>query len=136
MVHAQAPRQQQILRPHHVVIRVFGEIHAHGITGFRGFTMPDAVGQDDVVRRAVQELSGTEEPAGEGIRQESFAATAGAVQNQYGVHDLPGGIALRLADGEIVQLQFGKGFARREPEISRDPIAFRWIRINGRVRRG
>src|SRR6266850_6871420 len=130
MVHTQALGQQQVLCPHHVVIGVFRETHAHSIAGFAGLSKPDSVGQNDVMRRAVKQLPRPEKLVGESFSEESLAGAAGAMENEHGVYDLAGGVALRLADSGVVQSQFGESLAGAELEVLSDPVALSGNRVH------
>jgi hypothetical protein len=48
---------------------------------------------------------------------------AGAVEKQDGVVDVTGGVAVRRAEGEVVELELGKGFAGAEVEVVGDVVA-------------
>ncbi len=51
------------------------------------------------------------------------AGTARAMKDQHGIRDPPIGIADRLAEGRVMQAQFGQGFPRFEMEVVGDVVA-------------
>ena len=66
----------------------------------------------------VEELSGSEERAGEVVREEVAARSAGAMKDQHRVPNRAGSVVSRCPDGQIVQAQAGESFTRGEAEIA------------------
>jgi len=63
---------------------------------------------------------------------------AGAVKEKDGIVGVPGSVAVRLAEGEVVELQLGEGFARAETEVLDDvgavlsgPLGGSGLRVGG-----
>ena len=79
--------------------------------------MADVVGQDEVILLDVEHAAGDEEDIREDRVEQRGGVAAGAVQEQDGVIDMAGGIAVRGAEGEVMQLERGQGFARAELEV-------------------
>ena len=79
--------------------------------------MADVVGEDEEVFGDVEGLAGAEEDVGEDGVQERVGVAAGAVEEEDGVVDVAGGVAVRRAEGEVVELELGEGFAGAEAEV-------------------
>ena len=73
----------------HVVVAVARELHPQAVAGLGRLAVADAVGQDDVVLRDVEQLARAEELAGELRLQELRAAAARAVQHQDALRTTP-----------------------------------------------
>ena len=52
--------------------------------------------------------------------EEGAAVAAGAVQEEDGVVDVAGGVAMRRAEREVVEVELGQSFAGAEAEVVRD----------------
>ena len=87
--------------------------------------MADVVGEDEEVFGDVERLAGAEEDVGEDGIEERVGVAAGAVEEKDGVVDVAGGVAVRGAEGEVVELEFGEGFAGAEVEVVGDVVAGR-----------
>ncbi len=84
----------------------------------------------------VERLAGAEEDVGEGGIEERVGVAAGAVEQKDGVVDVAGRVAMRGAEGEVVELEFGEGFAGAEVEVAGDVVAGRaGVHRPGRGRR-
>ncbi len=57
---------------------------------------------------------------GELRREQRVGAASGAVEQKHCVIDATCGVAVGLAEGEVVELQFGEGFAAAEAEVLDD----------------
>ena len=68
MVYTQVFGHQAILGAHLIVICIVRELRAQAVGGFRGFSGADGVGKNDVVRRGIERLAGTEQFACEMLR--------------------------------------------------------------------
>src|SRR5580692_11185385 len=86
--------------------------------------MPDTVRKHDEIFIGIQKLTFLKQHAGESIVDETSAGTAGAMQNQYRVADVPRGILVRSAEKRVVHAHFRQGFAGGEMEIMEDKVAF------------
>jgi hypothetical protein len=95
------------------------------IAGFAGVAVADAVGQDDKEFRGVEELTRTEEAAGEERREEVSAAAGGAVHDEDGVSDLTGVIFDGLTKRGKVDIQLREGgLAALEGEVRYFIVSF------------
>src|SRR6266852_516858 len=121
-----------MLRPHHIVIGEFRKTHAQPVARLTGSSMADRVGQDNVMRGAVEQLSGPEKLSGECFFQKTVAGSPGTVQDQDSVHYFAAGISLGLADGGVMLPPFRKRLAARKLEVLDDPIALYGRRALGR----
>jgi len=115
----------------HVVIVVLRKVRAQAVTRLAGFSVADVVGKDDEVTRGVEKLSGTEEDVSKLWREELMSRAASAVKNQDGVSDLAGRVFLWLAEGRVMQAEFGEGLTRLEVEIVGDVVAFGGSGLSG-----
>jgi len=84
----------------------------------------DVVGQDDEVARGVEQLAGAKENVCKLRRKELASGASGTVQDQNGVGDIAAGVFFRLAEGCVVQAEFGQRLAGLEVEVMRDVVAF------------
>ena len=101
--------EHQVLAAHHVVVVVLREMHAQAVGGLGDFAVADVVGQDDEIfvrcraagrgRRARRRRAGF---------SSEWRVAAGAVQQQHGVVDVAGGVAVGRAESEVVELEFGR----------------------------
>src|SRR6266567_4117540 len=124
MVYAQAFLEQLVLRGDHVVVVVLRKVGVHAVARLARFSMTDVVGKDDEIATGVEELAGTEEDVGKLRSEKLVSRTAGAVQDQDGVRHFSVGIALGLAEGQVVQAEFGESFAGLEMEVAGEVITF------------
>jgi hypothetical protein len=124
MVYLQPINQQLMLRGHHVVVVVMRKSHMQSIAGFAGLPMPDPIRQDDVVARRVEQLARPKQHARELRRDELLARASGSVKHHDRVRNSAAGIALRRAEGRVVQPQAGQHFTGTEVKVLRDVIAF------------
>ena len=67
-----------------------------------------------------------------------MGVAAGAVEEKDAIIGVPGGVAVRLAEGEVVKLQLGEGFAGAEAEVLNDvsavlsgPLGGSGLRVGG-----
>src|SRR5713101_2067274 len=111
--------EETLLRQNHIAVFVMREARVQTVARLARLTVPDVVGKNDVVFFGIQQLAGAEELIGKPRVQESAAGSAGAVQDQYRV------VALKSADGRVVQAQLVQLFAAGEAEVLEDYIAFR-----------
>ena len=133
VVDVEAVEEHLVLRADHVVVVVVGELHAQAVGGFGGFALADVGGEDEEVFVDVEGLAGAEEDVGEDGIEEGVGVAAGAVEEKDGVVDVAGGVAVRGAEGEVVELEFGEGFAGAEVEVVGDVVAGR-AGVGGRGR--
>src|ERR1019366_9864173 len=125
--------QEQVLRPHHVVVRVLRKARAQAIARLARLAVADAVRKDDEVARGVEKLAGAEELSAERLGQKAGTGAARAVQDQDGVADDAGRVAPRRADRAVVQRELGQRLAGGEPKAVHHEIAFD---RRGKIRRG
>src|SRR5262249_42036712 len=110
-------------------------VRAQPVARLAGLAVADAVRQDDVVARCIQELARAEQNAAKSVGEKLRARAAGAVKHQHRVADDAALVALRLSQGCIVQLQLRKRLPALETKISNDEIALFRLWIICRVRR-
>ena len=79
--------------------------------------MADVVRQDEEIFGDVQRRAGAKEHVGEDGVQQRVGTAAGAVQQEDGVIDAPGRVAMNCSQGEVVQLELGQRFADAEAEV-------------------
>ena len=88
-------------------------------------TVADAIGKDDVVFAVVQKLAGPKKVTGEKRREEVVSAAGGTVHDEDGVGDFAVVVFDGLADGDIMDVQFGKvGLAALKGEVFDLEISF------------
>ena len=121
-VDPQALGHEQVLGRDHVGVAVLGEARVQAVARLRRLPVADAVGEDHVVLRHIERLTGPEQFAGELWLQELAAAATGAMQDQHRIGDVAAGVARRLADGRVVQTQLRQRRARREAEVASDVV--------------
>jgi len=97
--------QHGMLRLHLVDVAVMRETGLHAVRGLGGPTGADTIGKHHVIALYVQRLARLEQVVGEGRHQEALASAGGSMQQQHGVADLAGGVALRCAQRGVVQPQ-------------------------------
>jgi hypothetical protein len=90
------------------------------VGGLGGVALADVVGEDEEVLGDVEGLAGAEEDVGEDGVQEGVTVASGAVEQEDGVVYVALRVAVRLAEGEVVQGQFGEAFAGAELEVLDD----------------
>ncbi len=103
----------------HLVLRArpcrrsrMGEVRAEAVGGFGGFAVADVVGEDEEVLGDVEGLARAEEDVGEDGVEERVRVAAGAVEQEDGVVGVALGVAVRGAQGEVVEVEAGAGFRR------------------------
>jgi len=77
----------------------------------------DVVGEDEEVFGDVEGLAGAEENVGEDGIEKGVGVAAGAVEQEDGVIDLAGCVAVGRAQGQVMELELGQGFAGAEAEV-------------------
>src|SRR5271154_1968724 len=112
-----------MLGRNHVVIVIAGKVRVHALAGLRGASMANAVGQDDVVLRGVEQLAGLEEDVGELGAEELRSGAAGTVQDKHCVRHTTTGVALRLTERAVMEAEFVEGFSCAEFEVVSSVIA-------------
>src|SRR5262245_37769313 len=95
------------------------------VAGLRGFSMPDAVGKNDVVARRIEELARPEQFTRKNRREELMARAACSVQDQDGVGGTPMRVACGLSQRRVMKPQLRQRFARAKLEVLRDIVALR-----------
>ena len=94
------------------------------IAGLAGFAVADAVGKNQEIFVGVEQLAGTEERSGEDGLKKIVASAAGAVEDQDGVGGAAGGVLEGLAEGAVVEAEFGERLAGLEMEIVDGVVGF------------
>ena len=117
-------QQQRMLRGDHVRVGVLRKARVQAVAGFAGFSVSDPVRQYDEILVAVEQLTASEQHAGEMLVEQAAARAAGAVQDQHRIVDLAVRVAPRLAQHRVVQAQFRQHLAGCEMEIVQDVVAF------------
>ena len=112
--------EHHALAAHHVVVIVGGEVSMQPVRGLGALAVADVVGQDYEVFRNVLPLAGAEQHIGENGIQQRVRIAAGAMQQEDGVIDVAGSVALRRAEGEVVELELRQRLAGAEAEIGKD----------------
>src|SRR6266849_9747898 len=97
------------------------ELGAQAVARLGGFPKAAAelIGKNQVILRGVEQLAGAEEHAAEGGDEKNFAGAVRAVKNQDGVGDAAARIALRCANGRVVQANLRQRLAVGEFEVAR-----------------
>jgi hypothetical protein len=90
------------------------------VGGFGGVALADVGGEDEVILGDVEGLAGAEEDVGEDGVEEGVGVASGAVEEQDGVVYVAGGVAVRGAERDVLELEFGEGFACAELEVFDD----------------
>ncbi len=116
--------EQLILRTDHVVVRVFREARVQAVAWLTRLAVSDSVRENDEISGRVQQLSGTEQLAAEGLTEKRGACPACAVQNHHRVLNDTGSVAARRPECPVMQRQRRQRLAGPEPEVARDEIAF------------
>jgi len=86
--------------------------------------------------RGIEGLARPEELTAKVLAQEGAAASSGAMQNQHGIADMPGSIARRFADRDVVETELSQLLARVEQEIPCDPVLLYLVLIGRGLRLG
>ena len=113
VVDVEAFEEHGVLAGDHVVVVVLGEVHAEAVGGLGGLAVADVVGEDEEVFGDVEGLAGAEEDVGEDGIEERVGVAAGAVEEEDGVVDVAGGVAMGCAEGEVVEVELREGLAVR-----------------------
>src|SRR5580765_8771583 len=130
MFHFEAFDQQTLLRLNHVAIAVTGKFGAQPIARLARFTVPEIIGDDDIVPGGVEKLAFAEQFARK-FRSQKLATAAGSpMQNQNRVTN-DAILALRGAERPIMHPHFGKILSGLEMKVPNDKIAFSWRGIFG-----
>ena len=87
--------EQSMLRFHHVVVVVMRKAHVQPITRLARAAVADAVGENHVVARRVEQLSGSEQLTGKVARQKSAPGAGGSVEYQHRIAHSITCVALR-----------------------------------------
>ena len=123
VIDVEAVEEHGVLGDDHVVVVVLGEVHVEAVGGFGGLAVADVVGEDEEEFSDVEGLAGAEEDVGEDRIEERVSVAAGAVEEENGVVCVAGSVAVWGAEGEVVELEFGEGFAGAEAEVLDDVSA-------------
>jgi hypothetical protein len=79
--------------------------------------MTDVVGKDDEELGHVERLAGAKEDVRKDRAEERVGAPAGAMEEEYRVISVPLRVLMRLAESEVMELQFREAFAAAEAKI-------------------
>ncbi len=136
VIHAKATGQQSILRFDHVDVPVARKLRVQPVARFARFAVTDSVRKNDEKFCGIERLVFSEKFTGK-FRPDELGAAAGCpVHDQHCVGDFSLCIFVDLAEGPIMNLQFGQRFARGEFEITNCVIAFDRRRIIRRRKSG
>src|SRR6266478_2867525 len=113
-----------VLEGDHVRIFVAGEMRVQAVAGLTGFSVTDVVGKNQEIFVGVEQLAGAEERSGEDGLKKIAATSAGAVEDQDGVGGAAGGVLYWLAEGAVVEAEFGERLAGLEMEIVDGVVGF------------
>jgi len=129
VIDAEALRDQQVLGKDHVVVAVAGKLRVHAVARLRRPAATEAVGQDEVVLRGVEDLPGPEELSRERRVEEVLAGACRTVEQQDRVRHMAGAVALRSPERGVVQADLREYIAGLELEIACDEIGFLLVGI-------
>jgi len=117
VIYVEAFEEHDVLRGDHVVVVVLGELHVEGVGGLGGLAVADVVREDEKVFGDVEGLSGAEEDVGEDWVHQGVRVAAGAVEEEDGVVGVTIGSTMRLAEGDVVEVELFNGLAVLEVEV-------------------
>ncbi len=117
VIDVQALGEHDLLRANHVVVVVVGEVHVQAVGGLGRLAMTDVVGEDEEVLRDVEGFAGAEEDVGEDGVEERVGVAAGAVEEEDGVVGVALRVAVRCAEGEVMEVEPPEGFTGLEVEV-------------------
>jgi len=106
------------------------------VARFAGFSVADAIGEDDEILACIEQLSGAKELAGELGADELRPAARGAVQNQNRIARDSLRVAPRLTERAVMDAQFRQRRAGGEFEILEHDIVLGRCGIFRRHERG
>src|SRR5215469_1852281 len=86
--------------------------------------------------RGIEGLARPEELTAKVLAQEGAAASYGAMQNEHGIADMPGSIARRFPNCDVVETEFNQFLARMKQEIPCDPVPLHLVLISRDLRLG
>jgi hypothetical protein len=81
----------------HVVVVVCGEVGVEAVGGFGALAVADVVGEDEEIFGDVEGCPKSEEDFGKDGIEEGVGVAAGAVEEEDGVVDVAGGVAVGRA---------------------------------------
>jgi hypothetical protein len=122
VIDAEPFAEQLVLRVDHVSVRVLRESRVQPVTRLARLAMPDAVREDDVVLRCVEELARPEQLAAERPTREAAARPRRAVQYDDRVPNDARCVALWLSERDVVNPQLRQRLAALELEVANDII--------------
>src|ERR1700675_3677887 len=124
VVDAQSFFDEFVLERDHVRVFVAREMRVEGIAGLAGFAVADAVGKNQEIFVGVEQLAGAEERSREDGLKKIVAPAASAVEDQHRVGGAAGGVLEGLAEGAVVEAEFGERLAGLEMKIVDGVVAF------------
>jgi hypothetical protein len=131
MVDVEPEGQKLIVGGDHIDITVMRESGVQPITGLAGFSMADAIREDDVILCGIKELTRTEQDSCKLIRYKLRAGAAGSVEDEHGIINPTACVPMGRAQRSVVQAQFGQDFAILKMELADCEITFDGRRIIG-----
>jgi hypothetical protein len=109
--------EHHALAAHHIVVVIGGEVRVEAVGGLGTLAVADVVGQDEEILRDVERLAGAEEHIREQGVQQRVGTAAGAMEQEHGIIDVAGGVAVGRAEGEVVQLELRQRLSGAEAEV-------------------
>ena len=123
MRHAEMIDEQPVLGVDHVGVVIARKVRAQPCARAAGRAVPDAVGEDDVVDGGVERLAAAVQLVGERRAEELGSRARGAVENEHRVAHHAARIALRRAEGAVMDGEGIEPFAVGEGEVANDEVA-------------
>ena len=111
-----------VIEVDHVVVAVMREFGAQPVGRLARPAAADGVGHDDQILRRVERLARREQFVGEARPQPVGPGAGITLQQQHGVDDITGGVALRRAERAIMHLQLGQALAAVEAVVFDDEV--------------
>src|SRR5262249_5937814 len=115
----------------HVMVAVVRKSALEPVRGLARTATSERVLHDHKIFRRIKWLPRSEKLVGEARAQPVGAGAGVALQQQYAVDDLAGGVALCPSQGAVMQLQLGQGLAAAKHIVADDEVGLLIIRPAG-----
>src|SRR5262245_27666041 len=129
MVHAQALGDETEVRLDHGAVAVVRASRGQTVARFAPPAIADPIWQHDEMRAGIEQLTISEQLAGEFVADELCSCAARAMQDEDGVADEPLRVAHGPAERTIVQPKLRQRFTGRESESCENEIPFHGRRV-------